>query len=274
MASATQEAEATAVLDAYVQVSQTVRNVVLDQVLAAWDRLTSWRDADITAFAELVVPKVLGGQDRMSALTAAYLNRTIALEIGHQFRPIPVPTVDTTGAVVRNGTKPIEVYSRPGPTIWRALQQGDSLEQAVSKGRDRLVSMTQSDIQLSKTWSAQKVISQSPSIIVGYRRVLTGKSSCALCVVASTRIYHKEALMPMHPGCDCTVGEVFQHQAANHGDERAVLSAAHNEIQSRLGVDTNKAEQLRQLTIVHQHGELGPLLAVRDQHFTGPSDIS
>lgn len=273
MATAEQTAEATAVLNSYTQLSQAVRATVLQQVLAAWNSLTSWRDKDIAKFVATVVPKVLAGQDKMTALTGAYLNRTVAIN-SPGAKSVPVPTKDSVGAAVRNGTTPQEVYKRAGPTVWRALQGGDSLPDAVSKATDRLTKQVQSDMQLSRTHASQEVMSKATGV-VGYRRVLTGNKSCALCVVASTRTYRKSDLLPMHPGCDCVVAPVFgtEYRPATGEDDKAVLNAAHAEIADRLGVDTNKAAALRQLTIVHDHGELGPVLAVRSQNFTSPADL-
>lgn len=272
MATAAQTAQAAAILSSYTQVSQRLRAAVLAAVLSAWDSLKSWRDDDIATFVQAAVPVILAGQDHMSALTGAYLNKTIALEAPGS-KAIPVLAKSTTGAAVRNGTAPNEVYGRMGPTVWRALQQGDSLDTAVGKARDRLTKVAQSDMQLARTHASKAVLSKAPGI-AGYRRVLTGVSSCALCVVASTRKYHKADLLPMHPGCDCTVEPIFGSQPVSQTLDRDALAAAHDEIQQRLGVDTNNAEKLRALTIVHDHGEMGPILAVRDQHFTSEADLN
>lgn len=274
MATAEQTAEATAVLDSYTQLSKAVRASVLQQVLAEWNALTSWRDKDIADFVTRVVPKVLAGQDKITSLTGAFLNRTTAIQ-SPGAKAIAVPTKNSVGAAVRNGTPPKEVYKRAGPTVWRALQQGDTIEQAVAKAETRLTQQVQSDMQLSRTHAAQEVISKGVGI-VGWRRELTGDKSCALCVVSSTRTYRKSDLMPMHPGCDCIPVPVYgtEFRQSIGTDDKAVLDAAHAEIVSRLGVDTNKAAELRQLTIVHDHGELGPVLAVRSQNFVGPADIS
>lgn len=273
MATPEQTAQAAAVLNSYTQLSQTVRASVLAQVLAAWNSLTSWRDKDIAQFVTRVVPKVLAGQDKMTALTGAYLNKTIAIHTPGA-KAIPVPTKNSVGAAVRNGTTPKEVYQRAGPTVWRALQGGDTIDQAVAKAQTRITQQVTTDMQLARTHSAQEVMSKGTGI-VGYRRQLTGDHSCALCVVASTRTYRKADLLPLHPQCDCVPVPVFgtEFRPSLDPESQDVLDAAHAEIVSRLGVDTNKAETLRELTIVHDHGELGPLLAVRDQHFVGPSEI-
>lgn len=268
-----QQAEATAVLNAYSQVTQNLRATVLAQVLAIWDSLNAWRDPDIAAFVAQVVPQVVAGQVHTSALTAAYLNRAIAIESGQPLKAVAVASKDTTGAAVRNGVAPKEVYGRMGQTVYRALGEGADIDTAVKKARDRLTKTAQTDLQLSKTWASRAVLEKAPGIM-GYRRVLTGVSSCALCVVASTQKYHKAALLPMHPGCDCTVAPLIGTEPLPTTIDRDALKAAHDEIKARLGVDTNQAARLRELTIVHDHGEIGPVLAVRDQHWMSPADIA
>lgn len=48
--------------------------------------------------------------------------------------------------------------------------------------------------------------------VIGYRRVphpeLAEGGTCGLCVLASTRIYRRGDLEPIHDGCNCTVAEV------------------------------------------------------------------
>lgn len=274
MPTATQEAQASAVLNAYTQTSQRLRASTMAKVMAIWGSLDSWRDADIASFVKQVVPHVLAGQDHTAALTAAYLNKTVSILGPNDARSIPVPTKGVTGAIVRNGSSPADVYSRMGQTIYRALGQGDDIDAAVKKATDRLTKTAQTDLQLSRTWASRAVISKAKGI-VGWRRMLTGDKSCALCVVASTRTYRKADLMPMHPGCDCVPVPVIGSEFMPSMDqsEKDVLDAAHAEIKARLGVDTNQASKLRELTVVHDHGELGPVLAVRDQHFTSQSDL-
>jgi hypothetical protein len=47
-----------------------------------------------------------------------------------------------------------------------------------------------------------------PRRLVGYRRVLTGRS-CMFCAAAATKRYRKRDLMPLHARCDCSVAPIF-----------------------------------------------------------------
>jgi hypothetical protein len=54
------------------------------------------------------------------------------------------------------------------------------------------------------------------------------------------------------------------------------LSDTHAAIEERFGVssdDARSAVDYRKVLLVRDHGELGPLLTVKGQHFDGPSSI-
>lgn len=51
--------------------------------------------------------------------------------------------------------------------------------------------------------------------VVGYRRVITGPTTCEYCRLASERLYFRGDLAPIHHGCDCGVGLVFEGE--DHG---------------------------------------------------------
>lgn len=58
--------------------------------------------------------------------------------------------------------------------------------------------------------------------VVGYRRVLTGRS-CMLCAAAATRIYRRGDLMPLHAHCDCAVAPVYSSSDPGRAANRALL---------------------------------------------------
>lgn len=128
--------------------------------------------------------------------------------------------------------------------------------------------------------------------VVGYRRVLgSNPNHCAMCLIASTQRYHIESLMPMHPGCHCTVQEVWSTD--DRSDKQVLdpsfLQEIHNAIIRDLGSDyvdaggrgpastTNTKGDLiagyKNIIITNQHGELGPVLGIRGHDFTGPKNI-
>lgn len=257
----------------YRQAVQGLRDGLAEQILELWRGLSSWRAPQIDDFAHAAVPLVLGAQREAARLTAAYLGRyrTVALH-GEPERLVSVRAERVTGAAVRKGTDPVEVYRRAGHQVWRQLGEGHSLDDAVESGGKRAVKSAQTDVQLSKRAAAQQALAGDRQA-VGWRRVIEGPHSCGLCIVASTQRYHKRELQPIHPGCDCDVLPLYE-ETEQVIDEETLL-AAHQSIQDTFGEHAADARRLdyRDLIVVHEHGELGPVLGVRGQEFTGPSDL-
>lgn len=113
-------------------------------------------------------------------------------------------------------------------------------------------------------------------VVTGYRRVLSNRPNhCALCILASTQRYKRADLMPIHPQCSCTVLPVFDIEPRS--DQRVLdpelAQQIHNTIRSDLGekyVNANArdaAAQYRDIVVTNYHGEIGPVLGVRGQHF-------
>lgn len=228
-------------------------------------RAGQYRDADVRRFVKTVVPVILAGRRQVSSLTDAYLARMLSDTLKRTVRP--VGGIDTDAI---RGVDPDEVYERPYKTVWTKLSEGKSLDEATQSGSSRLADLALMDLQLAKTLTAQAVFSQTDGI-AGFKRVLTGRKSCALCYVASTQRYHKSDLLPCHPGCDCSVAPIVAGDQANMD---AQLEKTHEAVQDRFGVSDRGARKpdYRQIQI-QEHGELGPILTVRGQSFTGPSDL-
>lgn len=245
---------------------------------STWGNLGAWRDADVQRWVNQALPVVLGAQRQVAALTDAYLAQLLGTG------PSGVPFAEVTGAAVR-GVDPGEVYQRPGKTVWTALSQGASLAAAVEAGATRAVSIAMTDLQLTKTHTSRRVLGAHDGV-VGFRRTLTGVHSCGLCIVASTQRYHKGDLLPIHPGCDCGVDPITGAHDPGQVIDPTRLANVHDAIQERFSASnlgareipgqlTDKGEALlyRDALIVHTHGEIGPVLAVRGQHFTSAADL-
>jgi hypothetical protein len=218
-----------------------------------------YRDADLERFVARVVPVILAGRRQVSALTDSYLAQVLSSK--------PLGPIDTD---LLRGVAAPEVYARPYVTVRTKLAKGMALDAAVSAGAARLTDIVLADMQLAKTHTARNVISQADGVS-GYRRTLTGSKNCALCYLASTQFYHKEDLLPIHPGCNCGV-EPFLGDGSQVIDPDTV-TATHEAVEDRLGVSDSggRAPDYRKQLIVREHGELGPVLAVRGQHFAGKS---
>lgn len=280
-------AQQTELVQAYADATVKLRNALITTVGSMWDELASWRDEDAVAFLRQVLPLVEGASSAMVSITDAYLTqlladmtdtvpRTTLAEPGYA-RPVPMSTV----------------YRRPFIDVWTGLKKGLSLVESVQSGRSRLTSLAATDIQLAKRAASQQRLAADPRV-VGYRRVLTGSKSCALCALAASQRYHKSKLMPVHPGCNCAVAPIVGTEdpgrkvnvhvtedasSLEAGDvhELPGSDALHRSIANRFGADAvdlgGRATDYRQLVVVHEHGELGPVLARKGDTFTSAADL-
>jgi hypothetical protein len=274
-----------AVIASYQQTTTQARDQLARFLLALWASLGVYRAAQMTDFVAQAVPVVEGAMRHMQALTAAYLAQFAS---DHPGRATPYPSATVGIRDVRNGAAPAEVYARPFHLVWRELGKAqmapeppaDYVDKAIKAGSDRAVQLALTDVQLAKTHTAQRVLAQDHRV-VGYRRVLEGAHSCGLCIISSTVRYHKGQLLPIHPACDCSVAPIIGDHDPGRTIDEPTLSAAHAAIRERFGkssaaagyIPGGKGAQYRDVLITHEHGELGPILAVRGQAFTGPNDL-
>jgi hypothetical protein len=266
------------VITSFADRAGLVRQRVLGYIERVWGSLDSWRAADIDRFVNAVVPVVTGGQTQIAALTDAYLAAVEQAMTGLPVRPVGVPASLVTDEAIR-GVAADEVYRRPGVEVWTSLSRGDTLTWAVRQGLHRALSIGATDLQLAKTAASRHVLSKKDHV-VGYRRVLSGSKSCGLCAVASSQRYRKQDLLPIHPGCDCGVVPIIGHDDPGQVIDPDTLSGIHEAIADRFGVASEGARatgtlpDYRDVLVTHEHGEIGPVLAVRGQHFDGPSVVA
>lgn len=282
-----QLAEQAALIAAYQQQSQAIREALAGFVQRLWRSLGVYRTPKL--FVDQVVPVVTGAQLQMTGLTAAYLARQQQLAIGGTGAPVAVAARSVTGAASRNGTPLTEVYERPFHTVWRELdrlpREDGAIEQAIQAGLDQALIDAKTDLQRTKALTSQQDLAHDRHV-VGYARVLEGAGSCGKCIVASTQRYHKAKLLPIHPGCDCGVAKIYGDDDPGQVINEKLLADIHDAIAAQFGKDNSGARfidgqvkvngqplQYRDVLVEHEHGELGPILAVRGQHFTGPADL-
>ena len=262
------EALQAALTERYDALSTSLRARVISFVLDAFDSLDGYRDADAAAFVEQVLPTVLAAQAQMGQVTDAYLSAMLADMLGTSTAAAGVELPEAL-----RGVDPAEVYTRPFVTTWTALGKGKAYVQAVNEGRTRLLSITETDLQLARTHAAQQSMQRGGARF--FRRRLTGSKNCGLCVLASTQRYRVENLMPIHPGCDCKVEPLAGSKDPGHVIDEATLREAHAAVAKGVGQSDagGRAPDYRDVIITREHGEYGPLLAVKRHEFTGPDDI-
>lgn len=261
-------------INAYLNTKAATTQRVTTLVERQWNLLDSYRDADIKRFASRVSPVVDGAQSQIGIMTDAYLAKLESAVTGKTVKPLGLSkSLFTTDAL--RGVSTMEAFERPGSTIWFGLSEGKPLDMLIGKALNRALDIARTNLQLASTHSARAVLKTKQNV-VGYRRVLTGGESCGLCYVASTQRYHKKDLMPIHPGCDCGVSPIYG--ASDPGQVISSNAVLEEGASKRFNEDSFKNGQartadLRSKVVVHEHGEIGPLLAVEGQSFTGPSDI-
>ncbi|MGW2742366.1 hypothetical protein [Streptomyces sp. NPDC001450] len=272
------EALQAALTDRYDALSTALRARVIAFVLGAFDSLGSYRDSDAAAFVEHVLPTVLAAQQQMGQITDAYLSAMLSDMLGGAAAPAGVRLPEAL-----RGVDPAEVYRRPFVTAYTALSKGKAYGEALGEARTRLLSITETDMQLARTHAAQQSMRAGGARY--FRRRLTGSKNCALCTLASTQRYRVERLMPIHPGCDCKVEPLVGDKDPGHILDADTLREAHDAIAAagetvdRAGNvigTTRKGKRIRDyadIIITREHGEYGPLLAVRRHEFTGPDDV-
>lgn len=299
-------AEQAAVVAASQQVFQAQQQQLRAQLAAAliavWAGVASaaaFNPQAAAKFVSAILPISLGAQRAMSAITVAQMNRLVGPPT-----PIIVAPDTVTGAALRQ-RDPLDYYERPFREVKWRLSQGKSLGQALDAGRRRAESIALTDLQLAHTRTAASYLDEarartarrreawralpprerantprpttgSAGTVIGYRRVLSANPNhCALCVLASTQRYHRENLMPIHPNCGCTVAPVFStdDRAGQQVLDPSLAQEINNIIRRDLGdsyaaADGRSGAALyRDIVVTNQHGELGPVLGVRGQHF-------
>lgn len=251
-------------LAAHQKATAQVRGSVLRFANMYWAAMGSYRDADIDKLIAAIVPRVHAGQIRTAELTSAYI-ASVATE-----QALAVDVAVVTGG---RGVAASEVYRRPGKTVYKELALGASVPDAIKAGSNRLASLVGMDLQMAKVRQAK--ISLGGTGFTSYRRVLTGKENCTLCVVASTQRYHRGDLLPIHPGCDCGIDPIKSGGPLPQVLDEQLLEATHSEVFDFAG-DADRSARMPdylQMIVNHEHGEHGPSLRWRGQEFTGPSDI-
>ena len=226
-------------ISAHLMTQARLRQIVHGAVATLWQGLGSYNEEDVEYFTDLVTPVVYAGQQQAVALTEAFVARrmkkaAVGLAVG-----------GLTGASVRSGVALYEVYRRPFVTVWSALDKGELWEDAVSAGEARATESAEMDVQLSHRATYDALQQEDPRI-KGFRRK-ANPGACSFCQLVNGAYVKSAGAMPLHPRCGCGLDPI-------QTDNFTVSSTPEG-------------------VAVHEHGELGPVLADPAHSFTGPSDI-
>ena len=235
----------------------------------AFESLGSWRDDDYLRFVRQITP-ILSGAKMQAAQASVAFYKSMANLDDQDWQQPTISAADLTTQALRNGVTTEQVYRRPFVDVYTALSKGKQMTEAIEAGANRVESLASTEIQLARRNVGLKARNANDRI-VGYIRTLTGAENCALCYVASTQRYTRGELMPIHPGCDCGEMPLYGTQDPGQIIDEARLEATHDSIAERFGVSARDARSVDYSNIkIEQNGELGPVLTVRGQQFTGP----
>lgn len=251
-----------------------LRASIVQQLLAIWYELPGYRDEDVNGWLDLSLPIIQAGEETAVTATTTYLQMQLEV-MGSDDGTIYVPPMgDVTGAIIRKGTPPEEVYSRPIIDVWTGLSRGKDITDAIRDGADRVRQLAETDIQLAHTHAARNILSRNKDV-VGFRRVPQGVFTCALCLIASTQRYHKFNLMPIHPGCDCRVAPIISGERYPRTLDHETLERVHDSIEERFGIfdRSGRAIDYKKILLQEEHGEYGPVLVFAGHRFTGPDAL-
>ena len=258
-------------LTVFTRKRATLHQRVIEALVRLFLGLGDWRDPRL--FVSQAVPLIQGAQTALVALIDAYIAALLSRDLDTPVAPVgvdPGPII----AATRGDVTAEDVYTRPLHTVWSALGEDRPLIQAVELGATRAREIAETDLQITHARAAREAMtgSSAASNVTGWRRVLKGETSCALCVIASTQRYTVEQLNPIHPGCDCEVAPITGRD--RHVIDRKLLDAAQAATKDLLGFHPTR-EQLRNVTlqIAREHGEHGTVLVNPRHRFTGPGDI-
>jgi len=239
------------------------------QVVAMLGGIEDWNDHDaITRVADRAGQTVRASAQSSASLADAYIARVLTESVGGYPRsPGALRVVEPLRTGVRSWGS---IYGRVADTVRFERSRGRSLEEAVAIGLDRADAMVQTDLSLARRDQYRRSLSANPKV-KAFRRVihpeLSKSGTCGLCIAAADRRYNRSDLLPLHARCKCTVAPIT---AA--GDPGGTLNDR-DLAEVYATSESNKAADLKRVRYqVHEHGELGPVLAKLGDHWRGPTE--
>ena len=185
--------------EAHKEAQTRIRTGTARAVGQVWKELGSYDRSDVNRYVLAVTPIIEGGKRQAVATATSFIGRSVQK---------PAPLVDTERIVreTRRGVPESEVQRRPFVATWTALKDEKPWPKAVDEGLTYAVEAAFTDVSLAMRDGLHAAMLAEPTIW-GYQRV-PGPTACSYCVLASSQMYHREALMPLHARCRCGVDPV------------------------------------------------------------------
>lgn len=233
--------------------------LLLRQLAALWGSFDKWYDGDLVqARAARSATLVESAQKTVRTQTLSYMKF-----VYQQFEDLEFPTDAEIDAqnddMLERLISPLEEWDRPAEQYRYAKSIGKSEAEALQIAMKRVEEMGDMDMQLAMRKQSSNIFKATPKI-KGYRRVLHPElsesgTSCGLCIAASTRIYKKKELLPIHEHCHCGVMPI-----AGEEDPGDVFNEDDLKLLYELAGGTGAQALSRVRYKIKEHGELGPYL--------------
>jgi len=237
--------------------------LLLRQLVALWRDFDKYYDGDLVAArAARSATMVDAATDGIRRQTKSYLSFAY-----QQFDDLQFPTDEEIDAqndqLLDRLVNPLDEWNRPAEQFRFAESQGQPRGKAIEVATKRVEELADLDMALAMRNTASNIFKATPKV-TGYRRVIHPElsesgTSCGLCIAASTRIYSKEELLPLHDHCHCTVMPIVGDDDPGDFFNKEDIDLL-NELYKAAGGD-NTAQGLSRVRFkVIQNSELGPYL--------------
>ena len=242
---------ASGLVKAHIDAQARLREIVVNALRLLWQQLPAYVGIDPVPFVRQAAGISVAGQTQSAALTAAFVARALGVPA------FGIDPAKVTGAAVRGGAVPHEVYLRPLITTWSALANGKPYLDAVSAGQARLEATGAVDVSLASRATfqeSQDTFSPDDSggpAIYGYQRV-ADSGACEFCNAIDGAYVKSANASPLHPRCGCGLEPLTDA----HPHARWLPDGSH--------VGDGYA--------THTHGELGQVIGAPGDHFTTESE--
>lgn len=267
-----QQAQIAALIAANALANKKLADVTLDQIGNAMSKVKDlWFSRDATrSSARQMAEIVRDAQEQAAEQVEAMLDEVYDTM---QIRVLPSKRnahVRLPGKGKLRGMDELLEWERPARDARTARLLGADELKAALKAERRAKAQAHADLQLARREAERQRWGLSEDVI-GYRRILRPEESehgpCALCIVASSRIYGKSDLKPIHGGCVCDVLPVTKSMdpglILNREDLDRIYEQAGGMRREDLirvyGIDISKT-QTGPTDLDFEHGELGPIL--------------
>jgi len=232
---------------------------LIRQLVAVWQGFDKWYDGDLVmANSARSATLTESAQKAVQTQTLSYMKF-----VYQQFEDLDFPTEAEIDAMDDENTlraiSALDEWNRPAEQYRYAKSIGKSDAEAIAIAIERVEALGDLDMQLAMRGQANKIFKATPKI-TGYRRVIhpelsESKTSCGLCIAASTRVYKKKELLPIHDHCNCGVMPIAGSEDPGNTFNEEDLQQLY-----ALAGDTSGQALSRVRYKINDHGELGPYL--------------